>query len=204
MSSDLPILGGPTAYSAIDCSWELQQTYLDCQTYKETETTASAFAEAFLDILLKQANNRREEEGLPRLFARSVSQQPPDGSKRRVDLVLRSFTPEGRSFILACVEVKRHKAPPSETDLVEAQVLNAILGTSQHEVYAIAFHGTALRLWHYQRPVFRSLIGTDTGGYGVKSDWMDTRDHRGSIQILGLFYNMLRSPPFPLVREDMM
>lgn len=199
----LPILGGPIAWSLLDLSPRLPVLYTRCQENPDSEVYASEFAEALVRDLLEVVNMRLSPSGRS-FHIDVVSQQPPaTGLRRRIDVQPKSWGQTGSKlfpFVLTHVEVKRHGAQRKEVRELEAQIMTACEGTRQPLVYGIAFHGTAIRMWCFENSLLRSLTGSGSTDVADKSNWVDA-SQRGqpAYSILGAFYRMTDYPPYAMV-----
>jgi hypothetical protein len=218
-SRQLPILGAETAWSILDLSPRLRRLYGICQQQRDSEVSASAFAEATVSAIFDSINDRRRSSRQPDLQFDLVSQQPPDRkSKRRIDFQVvgwkatqvpwqggyrTSYDP----FPFAHVEVKRHGAQPSEIEILEGQIMTAFEESSQAQdiVYGIAFHGTAIRIWSLADNVLHAMTGYDSHDVDDKRNWIDAAE-RGpaAFALLGAFLAMVKRPPFPLLGKSHM
>lgn len=193
-------IGGAKAWSLLDLCPSLPALYHSAQYRHDIEFAASSFAETLLNRIVACINSTLGADAVQIDF---VSQQPPEGaSRRRIDFQIKAWCMDsGRAvpYVLAHVEVKRHSAPPSDVEGLESQIITACEATQQPLVYAIAFHGTAIRIWSWRHKVLHALTGLDSHDTDSKDNWADASE-RGAkaCEVLGAVESMFQYPPRPL------
>lgn len=216
-AAQLPLLGGATAWSLLDLNPRLKRLHYICRERGDSEVTASAFAEATISSVFDTINQRRTANGQHALQFDFVSQQPPDKqSRRRIDSQVVGWTATEvkhqnkvfsvhNPFVLAHIEVKRHNAAPNEVETLEGQIVTAAEATAQSMVYGIAFHGTAMRAWQWERNILHALTGNDSHDVEDKTNWIDAEERgTASVALLGAFLAMVASSPYPLLAKSSM
>lgn len=210
MSSPRP-LPHAAGWSLLDLNPRLRVLYSDTQSPAgaKVEAVASAFAETLIREMLDAINNQRLKSQLHAYVFDIVSQQAPKaGSRRRIDFQVRAWTRDRHGhlqpFTLVHVEVKRYGAHPSEVEDLEDQCVTACQNTNQPKVYAMAFHGTAMRIWCMEGNVHRSLLPEDSQHVSGKCLWVDAAQHGQGYgkMLLDALNAIVQLPPYLMVTRD--
>ncbi|KAI3340530.1 hypothetical protein F4824DRAFT_453595 [Ustulina deusta] len=139
--------------SVVPCTGVLRK--LLEEAYQNIEYKSSAFWQIFLQRALQDDPN----------FI-VVCEYSPDGSRRRVDIVIKRYNANHHNFTaMVYVEVKRRKGSirDCEQQALDA-ALKAIDGDNLRAVYAMTTQGLFFRCWivHHERRVLEPLHGENT------------------------------------------
>lgn len=174
---------------------------MNARRQPEHEFPSTAFAIQIITGLLDAC---MEESGKEFTYSIVPETPPSDRSRRRVDLVVRAWTwgpgQRAEQFTLMHVEVKRHGATTAQVEDLENQIVTACQATDQDLVYAMAFHGTSVRVWSYIKPYLVSMTGADFNDTSEKANWIDAQNVEGTSSVLGAVWEMVERPPKPLLQ----